>query len=254
MSNQKVKELRFGPPLSWKTGAVGTTYPTPLLLFNFQANGWVSIRRPTTVLNSATFRNAMKGKAPFADVTVVDYAAAKNKLTASVLMPTGSERYSEFVGDFNHLYEYNPFATVVIDPYTLLDVEILNFVVKLDPDIKYPGRAMIAHYGYLQSKKRELIGALLGLDCHCVMIGHEESQKDEVTGEINTVTAGTGKFQETMGMHFAQVLYARIEADEKGNARPIVHTKPFGRIKSLGMRWPDGKPAICGATFHDLYE
>lgn len=48
---KQIREIRWGPPKSFKTGAVAGTYPKPLLYFGFEEAGLDVIPMRTTTLS-----------------------------------------------------------------------------------------------------------------------------------------------------------------------------------------------------------
>jgi hypothetical protein len=242
-----VKELRFGRPKTGKTRNVVDTYPRPLLLFNFDPQGWESVKTPVSLIGSEAFRKKLEKEGEtWPEVTVLDYSTKVGKVGLDQYRTSSSIPLMTFIRDLNAL-EKCPFKTVVLDSLTSRSDLIWEFVANLNSVRKLE----FQHWGMIQSKAMEIDQALLSLSCHTVLIAHEGTQKDEITGEIRVLPLTFGKYAEQIGMVFSQVLYATTEL-EKGRVRYVVYTAPKGLIRGIGVRWPD-LPPVVGPTWGDLY-
>jgi hypothetical protein len=250
-TNQFIRELVFGPPKSGKTYGRGS-YPKPLLLLNTDPGGWQSIVGPTLeVIESEEFIKRMSAETEtWPQVTVLDFSRREVKISPTQFATPDRSMMSEFITCVNKLYEFLPFKTVVMDGWSGLDSITIEFVLALNAKLSME----IQHWGQLHKKKEEVISALLSLPCHVSVIAHEGWDRDEIIGSVRALPLGSGKFQESMGKFFSQMLYSTAIAGSDGKPKFVVYTSPKDLVKCVGMRWPQNRPVICENSWEALYE
>jgi hypothetical protein len=251
---QLIRELRFGKPKTWKTSSVVGSYPEPLLLFNFDPDGFTSVSgRTINLITSEDFRAALLNKEfkwNTSQVWIIDYTAkGKQRISSDQFKNQTQAPLQRFITDCNALFDNCPFKTVVLDSTTMLNGTVLEFVCQLN-SVKMPTLPL---WGQILGKLEEIVGCLCSLPCHLVMIAHEDSEKDELTGEISLWPMFTGQMKKKVGMLVNQYLYATTETGGDGKTKGVIYTQPRGLMKGIGMRFPQNRPPVCGPRFSDVY-
>lgn len=142
------------------------------------------------------------------------------------------------------------YKTVVLDSLTTFSSLTLKHIVKTNPGIKrnaskqgmQPG---LQDYGILRREFERLITGLLGLDCNVVMIGHIDTNKDELTGEIVRGPLLDGSFAKSLPIYFKEVYRAFVDKDTH-----LLQTKS-DRKYSCRSQIP-GLPDPCPASYEEL--
>lgn len=111
------------------------------------------------------------------------------------------------------------FKTLVLDSITTFSSLTLNHILLTNPGIKRNMSAQGAQpglqdYGILKREFAKLIPGLLSLDCNVVMLGHIDTTKDELTGELVRGPLMDGSFAKELPIYFKEVW--RTYVDEKG--------------------------------------
>lgn len=256
-----VREGRMGPPMSYKTGAVVGTYPRPLLHLGGDPHGLDVV--PSTAQSITEFKSEITQK----DIIRIDHSQMQdycNKATTdlpkithinfyenSVMLsdlytPTpDNKNFPAFNKVGNQLIQRCPWKTVVVDPVTALSTIILGHVAASQPAQIADPRKWAYSVG---EKVRQTIAAFNMIKAHVVFIMHSETEKDELTSKVSTSPMIYSKNRQIIAGLFAQFLFAAVE-----NGKPIVWTQPQGFCTGIGMRWPLGLPAKCGADFQSIY-
>jgi hypothetical protein len=110
--------------------------------------------------------------------------------------------------------------TVVLDSLTFLSKDILDGV---STDDKQP-YAKRDHYLPQMMQIEQHIQALTALKCNVVVVGHEDTQKDEISGVTARGLDVTGKLSGRLPRYFNEVYYLRMGTDENGSSKRIVQT------------------------------
>lgn len=251
MSNQH-KVLLFGPSKTGKTKGVLETYPVKMLVLNFDPQGWMSCTaRKTEVMTSADYRKAMSEKRPtesWPDVTVIDYVRSAGDISTAINPVPSPAVILDMINDLNCLNRHCPFATVVLDSYTTIDMYLLDFILALNGKVTME----LQHYKMLEGKKWELLTKILPLPLNVVVIAHEEASKNETTGEITLIPYGTGKVQAVIPLMFSAVLHSTTRLNQLGKVEYVVETKPRGLAKCLGTRGFE-PPDVCAPDFKVIF-
>lgn len=252
-----LRELTFGPSGTGKTKAHGEGYPTPMLVLNTDSGGPDSITtRKVLTMKSADFRAAIAAKQEaWGEVTVLDYTMQPTEITSTQFVMPDRRRMDDFIADVNCLTRgFMPFKTLVLDSWSGFDPMCLEYIWALNgQSIGTLSQYTQTYYGQLASKKYQVLGALLAMPCHVCVIAHSEMLKDELSGAIQIVPAGTGKLQQTMAKLFSQVLYATTEDGKDGRPKYVVWTVPKGMVTGPKLRWPQGKDPVIENSYRAIY-
>ena len=260
-----IRELRIGPPKSFKTGAVVGTYPKPMLVFLFDSNGltiipskkeppmkgYIDIDIISDDLKEITFNDLItyckmpQDKLP--KVTYIDF----NKLNKSGMtfeaspFPT-DDAYRTFVDAVNFLVSIGcPWATYVFDSTTSFFDCMKSSMAKNQAKTLEDARKWSPAIG---GKVCQHIGVLNKLKCHCVYLAHSHMEKNEISGDISVLPLGPASFAEQAPGLVDNYIYQTMETGEAQ-----VWTRPSGNVKAIGMRWPSRLPGKVGADFKSIY-
>lgn len=142
------------------------------------------------------------------------------------------------------------FKTLVLDSLTTFSSLVLKHIVATNPGIKrtaskqgvQPG---LQDYGILRREFERLITGLLGLNCNVVMLGHIDTSKDELTGEIVRGPLLDGSFAKSLPIYFKEVYRAFVDKDEH-----VLQTKSDYRF-SCRSQIPN-LPNPCPSNYEEL--
>lgn len=131
------------------------------------------------------------------------------------------EEFSNIISELSKQEASNALAykTIVLDSLTTFSSLCLKHIVKSNPGIKrtssrqgvQPG---LQDYGILRREFERLIPGLLGLKANIVMLGHIDTNKDELTGEIVRGPLLDGSFAKSLPIYFKEVYRAFVDKDE----------------------------------------
>lgn len=109
---------------------------------------------------------------------------------------------------------FDHIGTFALDSSTLWAEAILNYFVAQ----RSPGGIPEAYKDYMPQKNeiRNGIDRILSLPCDCIVTGHLEATKDEVTGRVTYRYATTGKGSVMIPAKFDEVYVALSEEGSKG--------------------------------------
>jgi hypothetical protein len=249
-----IRELRMGPPKSFKTGAVVGSYPKPMLYFGFD-NGGIDII-PTTKTDGFDIvhddiERVEGGKLVLQvtkKVTHIDYSTSMPVALAEDFLPTKSQdAFRDFHLDYNKLAgkAQLPWKTVVVDSVTGLTNIGLQHLSSFNPNALADARIWASNIG---QKVRQLVLSATCLPAHVVFIMHSEIEKDELTQQIREVPSVYSGLRNDIGGLFSQVFYAA-----KNNGKAVIWTNDKGFVKGIGPRWPSGLPQECAPDFKSIY-
>lgn len=270
----RIREIRFGPPKCFKTGAVVGTYPRPMLVFEFDDGGLDIFPNRGFVwpkdafhLSIDLFKEDIKfikpeeleaecAKEPsaLAKVTAIDFSLMRMETPNDLYVPRAAAGgFETLIKCLSTLYKRCPFATIVMDPITGLSELIHCHFAARNPTKLADAQKWAPGIGYQVTK---LIGTMSLLSAHTVFLFHEtpimevddETRQSSMVGvrvmlpSVQARTAVGGKCQ--------QFLY-----QSRDMGKPFVQTQDFGSVKcGLGCRWPLGLPVKVGPLFKDIYE
>jgi len=110
--------------------------------------------------------------------------------------------------------------TIVLDSLTFLSKDILDGV---STDDKQP-YAKRDHYLPQMMHIEQHIQALTALKCNVIVIGHEDVEKDLITGTVARAIDVTGKLSGRLPRYFNEVYYLKMGMNEMGDSKRIVQT------------------------------
>lgn len=243
-----IREARFGPPKTWKTGAVVTTYPRPLLCLQFDNDGLSVV--PDKIRFLTVEELAEECKKPTADlapITAVDFSKFSDcQLTDTYVPIADAEPFRNTIKAINLLKANCPFETVVLDNITSLSDLIWMHQAKTNPGVISDPRKWAGNIGM---KVKQIIGFIHSFDCHSVCIMHSELEKNDDTKAIREMPYVHSKVREIMGGLFSQFFYT-----ENVNGKPRLRTTNTGFVTTNGVRWPANLAPSIAPTFNDIYK
>ena len=242
-----VREGRFGPPKTFKTGSVVGTYPKPMLVIQFDPGGLEIIRDQNKIkwMTIDELKAFIVSKAtPSTDITAVDLAFKPAfDLVTNYVPAQNKVSFEGIVAVANMLREHNPFKTIVIDTVTGLSESIWQHQAVVNAAALADPRKWAGNIGM---KVSQLIDWFTGLPCNSVFIFHSEIDKNELTGEIRIIPSVYSKLRDFLGGKFSQFVYQEGDGTQ-------VRVKPFGNIKGIGCRWPAFTNELIGSDFNSIY-
>ena len=252
-----IREIRMGPPKVWKTGAVVSSYPRPLFVFEGDEGGLDVINEPIEWVTKATFPVYLTaGK--IAPITAFQFAKHPDLQLVDLFGPIPEKTsFPEFNELGNMLFKAKPFPfkTVVIDPIGMLSNSILSYFSQTNARKMEDARKWASAVG---DKTKNVMAAFFTLPCHVVCLMH--SAKQQVVNEKGEVTSSTeepallSKTARTMiGSIASQFFYQNCLVI--GTNRVVkLHTVGDSHVQGLGARWPANLPAeITNPTFDAVY-
>lgn len=248
---KQIRMLEFGAPKTGKTSSMGT-YPGPVCLMNFDVDGFSSIHtKKTLVLPSVEFQKQLKEGVTFKEdeVIVLDYSSLATAIQLGKDRPMTVTAIKNFIDDVNVLFKHCPFKTVVVDPVTMWDGAVNDFIAGMNSVTQL----QIQHWGQAAKKKEEIINCINSLPTHTIFLAHEDTEKDELTGQIRVIPFVTGQMKNKIGMMFSQFVYATTEAKPDGTNRYVLWTQPKGIVRGIGVRWPQGTAPVVDNNFASLF-
>lgn len=245
-----IRELRMGPAKAWKTGAVVSTYPRPLLVLNFDQEGLDVIKEPIINIEPDKFAETCK-LADQPPLSVVDFCDTNTKVVLEAFQPQGNGKpFKAFVDTANHLVRTGcPWKTVVLDSLSGLSDVVLAQIAATNSNALASALKWAPMIG---GKIHQIMGVLTSLNCNVVIIAHSTSpsKQEETTGEITVnLIAPSQWLRDRAGTLMSQYFY---QCKEGG--KPVLYTTDSGYVKGLGCRWPENLPTKVGPTFKDIYE
>lgn len=244
----------MGPGKVWKTGAIVSSYPKPMLVLEGDEGGLDIITKPLTinwVKKEEIASLLLKPTKDLPPITAWDFTGIKTGgVTDAYEVKKDFTTYPAFNSVCNQLITAPnmPFKTVVIDSITRLQEVIECHNAAVNPGTLIDARKWAPNIGM---KIKQTIAELCRLQCHVVFILHTDTDKNELTGEITTQPMMFSKQRELVGNLLSQFFYAGVDLGTP--PKPFVLTQPQMYVKGIGMRWPLGLPPKVGATFNEIY-
>ena len=240
-----IREGRFGPPKSYKTGAVMSSYPRPILGITMKREEMDVIKEPVDWIEVADL--AARCKTTPKPVSAIACGNIKTfDLLESYNIPADNTTWPNLVKVVNTLLTAGcPWKTVVIDNTTDLSTAILRHLSATNNGMLADARKWAPA---ISAKVEQIIEVCSKLPCHFIILMHEETEKNETTSQVSTTPALFAKFRERVGGGLSQMFYQVIEG-----GKPMVYTQSQGFVKGIGARWPSDLPAKVGPLFNDIY-
>lgn len=264
MPNKLIREGRFGPGKTFKTGSIVGTYPRPLLVLEVDAEGLDIIPEQQTtradyIKLEVTAKDVVTIKADDFDawckkpiseqpkILCVDLAnRTRQAISGDVKPQPNPNSFPAIFRTINTLLAANPcpWKTVVLDNTSSLSESVFGYFAATNATNFTDARKWAPDIG---NKVKAIIAELCKLPCHFVVIMHEDTEKDETTGVIKTEPMIFSKYRQLVGSVVSQFFHQCVK-----NKKPVIETMDNGYIKGLGSRWPE-LPPDCGPTFNDIY-
>jgi hypothetical protein len=252
-----IRELRWGPPKSLKTGAIAGTYPKPMLYLGFDVDGLSVIPSKNAPKDAALIQFdvafedivmcepgklsewAKKPKSEQPKILWVDYTKVRpRELTLDYCPLKSQEALQKFqnpgTGDYNQLVNKTelPWETVVLDGVTGYMEVVLSHFSSANPGRMADARDWAFQVG--QMVKR-VMASMTMLPCHSVVLMHDEMEKHELSQQINVIPSVYGKeLKQIVGGLFSQYFYSM----KSQTGKPVVLMSDKMFVKGVGGRWP----------------
>lgn len=250
-----IRELRMGSSKQYKTGAVVSTYPKPLLVLEFDQEGLDIIKEPIIPVKPEEIESlCKKTKEELGNkIYALDFCDTQVKVMTEIYQPAGAEKpFKQFVSTVNTLVKTpgngaSPWATVVLDSISGLSDTILAHVASTSNSSLASALKWAPMIG---QKLHQCMGVMTGLPCHVVFICHSTSPAtNETTQEVTIVPIVPSQWmRDRIGSLVSQFFYQIIEGKVAK-----VFTRNQGYVKGIGCRWPDGLEDKVGADFNSIY-
>ena len=252
-----IRELRWGPPKSFKTGAVVGTYPKPLLYFGFDVDGLSVIPAKAALKNEQLVQFdccyedivfcepgklgewVKKPAAEQPKILCVDYTKIRPQVLTLEYSPLKSQEALQkfqdpMTGDFNKLCGKTelPWKTIVLDGVTGYMEVVMSHFSSLNANRMADARDWAFQIG--QMVKR-LMCSMTMMPCHTVILMHDEMEKNELSQQISVIPSVYGKeLKNITGGLFSQYFYSM--KSQSGKPVVLMNDKMF--VRGVGGRWP----------------
>lgn len=260
-----IREGRFGPPKTWKTGSVLDTYPTPIGYIGWDQGGHeIARKRKYAKVTKAEWKEIRHGRMkPPADITVIDCSFTPEVLLVDDTVPIPEETtfkltveivntLLEGAGVFKGPKNPNfPFKTIVGDPVTELSKSVLRWISKNRAARLADARKWAGDVGAKVEQVLNYINMLATKEvCHAVTIFHSEIKENEDTKEVRNLPMVFSNLKSSVGGMYTQFFYQDIIA-----GKPQIKHMSYELVKGIGARWPefDAKTTMVGPTFEEIY-
>ncbi len=252
-----IRELRWGPMKSFKTGAVVGTYPKPMLVWQWDVDGISVIPLKNTPKNDTLVQFdcahedivfcepgrlsewVSKPMSEQPKILCVDYTKVRPTLLNLEYAPLKSqEALMKFQdpanGDFNKIAGRKelPWKTSVFDGVTGYMEAVLSHFSSINPNRMADARDWAFQVG--QMVKRVMCSMTM-LPCHVVVLMHDELEKNDLNQQVGIVPVVYGKeVRNIAGGFFSQYFHAEKDATKK----PVVLMSDQMYTRGVGARWP----------------
>jgi len=228
-TNDFVKALIYGDSGSGKT-VMAASFPGPIEYWDFDGK----------VSSAAQFYKNDKAKLDSINVT------SFNKFPKETRIAEWEKKAREV--DAAKKSGTLPFKTLVLDSLTTFSNSMLDdYIHRSQRGIK---RALadipaMQDYQLLDKHLTQIISGLLALDCHVVMIGHMQVEKDESTGVILRQPLMAGKFAAKLPIYFDEVYVSKVTS----SGQYVLQTQSDGTYKCRTQR---GLPKEIPTSFDSI--
>jgi hypothetical protein len=250
-----IRELRWGPMKSFKTGAVVGTYPKPMLYFQFDVDGISVIPSKAMPRNDALVQfdccyedivfcppgqlGTWLTKPEQPKILCIDYTRVRPTTLNLDYCPSKSQEalmlFQDLnTGDFNKIANKTslPWKTVVFDGVTGYMEVVLSHFSSLNPGRMADARDWAFQVG--QMVKRVMCTMTM-LPCHVVFLMHDELEKNDLNQQVGIVPVVYGKeVRNIAGGFFSQYFHAEKDTNKK----PVVLMSDQMYTRGVGARWP----------------
>ena len=249
-----ISELRFGLPMTYKTGSVVGSYPKPMLVLLFDRHGLEIFDKPMQALAPANLAKfCAQPAADIPPVTYIDFSVFKKADLdfrsigfGPVPDSTGAEAIGDTINALRKMGSKIPFKTVVLDSLTEMCNVLHEHVGKIGGE-KYISDAR-KWAGAVGGMSKNILDRFHLLQAHTVCIAHSEKMTNESGAVIGEEPMMYSKLREYLQAMFSQVIYQQHDGK---NA--TVRVKPFGYVRGLGCKWPHHEKEVLPASFTGIY-
>ncbi len=257
--SRHIRELRMGAPKSWKTGSVVETYPTPILVLEFDQSGLsVVVDRAVTQIKTTELK-LMLAKRPD-ELPVVSelpyYLITKPQITDDWKPQPNQETFKHVMWNINCLVSQPtvPYKTVVLDGMSRLQ----EFMLQYMPQTPGGSEQLVDARKWAFSvgaKAMQILSTLYSLPCHVVALCHIDSaERNLVTGTVDVLPLIYGKQpkREIGGLPSAFFYQRKVMGKPRLVTSDLIAATD--NIRGLGATWPKYLPAELDPTFQAIYE
>ncbi len=227
------------------------TLPRGLLIFNFDREGYLSIRKKKVIIR-LSFREWLKEGVVLKEdeCLVIDYAITIDPILQDKYIKYDTSQIQNFINDANMLWSAEGkgrgICHISIDSLTGLQFPILEYIVA------FQARSTTSQndYGLAINKVREVIGSLVSLPQDFILTTHIQSDKDEHTGEIKESPLIYGKaLPDVLVSMFSTVFQTVTTMTTPGKLEYAWDTQPSAYLKTVGTRLVDDLPKLITPNF-----
>ena len=256
--SRNIRELRMGPGKSYKTGSIFETYPLPILGLVLDKDGLSVVqKRRIKTIRPDEIESYLKMTSDeilkHADIIEVNYANIVTPIVTEDWKPqSNSKTFKEFYWNVNKLgaATITPFKTVVLDNLSSLQDFNMQYMPEhlQGKDMLFDARKWAPAIG---NKAIQVASVIWSLPCHGVVICHDETKENDVTGKTSTMPMLYGNKTKLMFPNQPSQFFYQINKFGKSK----LFTVDFDQVVGLGARWPHGLPnEIENPNFQNIYE
>lgn len=256
-----IRELRMGSPKTYKTGSICETYPTPMLVLQFDSGGCdVVVKRPVTRFHPDKLKELLLKPSselpPICEIAY--YEVVKPQITDDWKPQHNSATFKHVMWNINQLAQTPvdklPFKLVFLDGLSRLQEFMLQYMPETTGGTGQLEDARKWAFS-VGSKAMQIISTLYSLPCHVVVSCHiDDAEKNPVTEKVISMPLIYGSRPKAeLGGLPSQFFYQKLLV-----GKPRLFTRDNAAasdyIKGIGARWPVNLPAELDPTFQAVYE
>lgn len=204
----------------WGAGktTLAATSRYPILFHSFDPGGTTSIRDKIEkghVIPDTRWEVSSEG---FQDLK----GGVSSKGVKTVTDPDLFEHWAQEV---NRLHEMNFFShvgTFVIDSFTTFSDALMAFVKKKRGTLG--NKNTFDDWGANRDKTKDVIKQLMTLPCNVILTAHQDTERDETTGDLIGGPMAAGKLTKELPLLFDEVYYLDVEGEGE-DATYRLHTQ-----------------------------
>jgi len=229
------------------------TLPRGLLIFSFDKEGWLSLRKKKIILRKSLREWLKEGVILKPDeCLVIDYFVSDQILNDKYIKYETTLLHN-FILDSHELWKPEikgkGISHISIDSLTWMQAPVLEFVVAFQSRVTTSQN----DYGLAINKMKEIISSFTGLPQDFVLTTHIQSDKDETTGEIKEQPLVYGKqLPDVIVSAFSTVFQTVTQPTTSGLAY-LWDTQPSAYLKTVGTRLLDNLPKFIEPNFEKWF-
>lgn len=198
--------LSYGDWGSGKT-TFAATGRYPILFHSFDPGGTTSIRdkiESGNVLADTQWEMSTEG---FQDLK----GGVSSKGVKTVTDPDLFEKWAKEVNRLHEMGFFSSLGTFVIDSYTTFSDALMAFVKKKRGTLG--SKNTFDDWGANREKTKDVIKQLMSLPCNVVLTAHQDTERDETTGDLVGGPMAAGKLTKELPLLFDEVYYHNVEGE-----------------------------------------